>query len=313
MSEFSAFLEELEEERLAIIKRAKKPRLVALILVLGSVPAFVFIENNFVGGALIVAAIVSFIIGEYPKMGFTRKFKNTVIGKLVNHMHAGLQYNPTGGFHYSFLHEHGLLSRSPNQGKSEDRIHGKIGATEIDLCEQLVEKKTTTIDSKGRKQTHIEQLFKGLVVSADFNKSFQSETIIVPDKGDSGKWEWMAKKLEAKSKGGKKMVRLEDPEFEKIFTVYSTDQVESRYLLSTAFMQRLVQLHQKLSAIAKPEIFLSFKNERMILAVNWSANFFEFDFSKTVHEEVKETAEELKICTDVVEDLNLNTRIWSKQ
>jgi len=37
---------------------------------------------------------------------------------------------------------------------------------------------------------------------------------------------------------------LEDPTFEKIFEVYTTDQVESRYLLTPDLMQKLVDLEE---------------------------------------------------------------------
>lgn len=40
------------------------------------------------------------------------------------------------------------------------------------------------------------------------------------------------------------VVRLEDPEFEKIFVVYSSDEVEARYILSTSFMERLVEFRK---------------------------------------------------------------------
>ena len=37
---------------------------------------------------------------------------------------------------------------------------------------------------------------------------------------------------------------LEDPEFERIFEVYTTDQVESRYLLTPDLMQKLVDMEK---------------------------------------------------------------------
>ena len=37
-------------------------------------------------------------------------------------------------------------------------------------------------------------------------------------------------------------MKLENPDFEKTFDVYSTDQIEARYLLSPSMMERLLAL-----------------------------------------------------------------------
>lgn len=313
MSELSTELAQFEQERQAIIQKAKKPRIAAVLIGLSALPVFLLLDNSFWGFLCILAAVIVLAIGEYPKTVFAKKFKQKVIAKLVKHLHPDLDYDPAGGFHYSFLYDQGLINTKPNQGKSEDRIFGKIGATAIDLCEQKVERKTTTTDSKGKTQTRIEQLFKGLVISADFHKSFAGETVILPDWAENSGWSWLAKKFQSNSRDGNRIVALENPEFEKLFAVYSSDQVEARYLLSPAMMDRMVSLHNKLSSSASCKIMIRFFNDKMIMAIDWSNNFFEYDFKKTAKEEVAETYEELELCTGIVEDLNLNTRIWSKQ
>lgn len=313
MTDLSTELAQFEQERLDIIQKAKKPRLAAALICLSAIPTFTFLENGFWGVLCIIVAVIVFAIGEYPKTVFAKKFKQQVISKLVKHLHPDLDYDAAGGFHYSFLYDQGLINTTPNQGKSEDRIFGKIGATSIDLCEQKVERKTTTTDSKGRTQTRIDQLFKGLVISADFHKSFVGETVILPDWAESSGWSWLAKKFQSSSRDGNRIVSLENPEFEKLFAVYSSDQVEARYLLSPAMMDRMVKLYHKLSKSANCKIMIRFFNDKMIMAIDWSNNFFEYDFKKTAKEEVTETYEELALCTGIVEDLNLNTRIWSKQ
>ena len=313
MSDLSQLLSDLEQERINIIKKAKRPRIIAVIIALASLPVFTYYDSMLFGIIILVVAFIVFAVGEYPKIVFAEKFKQNVITKLIKHLHPELDYDPKGGFHYNFLHDQGLIRSTPTRGKSEDRIYGKIGATAIDLCEQLVEKVTTTTDSKGNKKTHVEKLFKGLVISADFHKSFNGETVILPDWAESSAWTWLAKKFQSSKRDGNRMVALENPDFEKLFAVYSSDQVEARYLLSPAMMDRMVKLYEKLSASSNCKIMMRFHDEKMIMAIDWGNNFFEYDFKKTVAEEVKETYSELELCTGIVEDLNLNTRIWSKQ
>ena len=50
-------------------------------------------------------------------------------------------------------------------------------------------------------------------------------------------------------------VKLENPDFEKTFDVYSTDQIEARYLLSPSMMERLLALDREFNK----NITISFK------------------------------------------------------
>lgn len=312
-SNLKQLLAELENERQEIQSKQKKPQLIGAIIGVCSIPAFIFIEGAFVGIIILILGGFFFVIAGMMQKPFEKKFKTEVIGLLAKHVNPSLQYEPKGGFGSDYLYEAGLVSDQPSICNSEDRIYGKIGLTDIDLCEQRLKKKETYRDSKGRTKTKIVEMFSGLVVSADFHKNFSGTMLIIPDITDSASWKWMAKQLEIKTKGDQKLVKLENAEFEKIYSVYATDQIEARYILSPSFMERLIKMHQKLNSESKASISLSFQNERMIMAVNWRNNFFEYSFNKSVKEEVQETIDELKLCTDIVDELNLNTRIWSKQ
>jgi hypothetical protein len=272
-----------------------------------------FTDNLLAAVVFVIAGIIMFFVAEAPKRKFKKLFKEKVVSQLAKQIDSSIEYQPTGGWSYSFLYDIGLLNTQPNQGRSEDSFSGRMGATDIKFCELLAEKKTTHVDSNGKTRTTVEQLFKGLVLEADFHKSFKGETVILPDWAERSSWKWLAKKFQAKSRDGNRIVALENPEFEKLFAVYGSDQVEARYLLSPSMMQRMVDLYHKLSASASCKISILFKSEKMYLAVDWNHNFFEYDFRKSVAEEVKETYEELKLCTGIVEDLNLNTRIWGKE
>ena len=312
MSDLANVLADFEQERISILQKTRRPKLIALVLLVIAIPLF-FLEYILPSIACGIGAVIAFVISELPKQRFKQSFKEKVVGELAKQIDPSVTYAPKGGWHYTFLHDIGLINTRPNQGKSEDFFKGRIGETDIAFCEQKAEKKTTRTDSKGRTTTHIEKLFSGLVLEADFHKSFQGETIILPDWAENSGWTWLAKKFQANSRDGNKIVQLENPEFEKLFAVYGSDQVEARYILSPAMMTRMVALYKKLSSSSKCKIFVAFKAEKMYLAIDWNNNFFEYDFSKSVEEEVRETFDELKLCTGIVEDLNLNTRIWSKQ
>ena len=106
------------------------------------------------------------------------------------------------------------------------------------------------------------------------------------------------------------MVELENPEFEKLFTVYGTDQIEARYILSTSLMERLVNYRRK----ANTSLHLSFIHSKLYVALPVSKNLFEPNvFSSGVKSGyLKEYFSYLELVTGIIDDLNLNLRIWGK-
>jgi len=150
-------------------------------------------------------------------------------------------------------------------------------------------------------------VFHGVFLVASFNKHFKSETIILP----RSKVSFLSKIIKYKIFDIFKVIKLEDVAFNKEFTVYSTDQVESRYILSTSFMQRLLSYRQKL----KRKISISFAHDKMFLTIPHYINLFEpalfesfFDFAF-----IQKSYEAIKLYTDIVEDLHLNLRVWNKE
>lgn len=80
---------------------------------------------------------------------------------------------------------------------------------------------------------------------------------------------WAAYLLKIKSM---KSVNLEDPVFSKKYKVYSSDQVESRYLLTPAFMERLNNIK---TAFGVRKIKCSFYNDKLMFAISTNKNVFE--------------------------------------
>ena len=69
-----------------------------------------------------------------------------------------------------------------------------------------------------------------------------------------------------------KKVILEDPEFMKRFNVYSSDQVEARYLITPSFMRRFMDLKTSFGA---KTIKCSFFNDNLMIAISTHKNLFE--------------------------------------
>ncbi len=96
----------------------------------------------------------------------------------------------------------------------------------------------------------------------------------------------------------------------KRFVCYATDPIEARYLLSPALMQRILRLGVRAHGPRR----LSFVDESLYLALPLSGEVFRVPFLRGMVQEpeVLAFARELLSFAGIVEELDLNTRIWSK-
>ncbi|MCK5067632.1 MAG: DUF3137 domain-containing protein [Bacteroidales bacterium] len=108
----------------------------------------------------------------------------------------------------------------------------------------------------------------------------------------------------------KNLVKLEDRQFEKEFAVYSKDQVEARYVLTPMLMQKILDFNKQ----TRRGIFLSFSKSRINIAVPLG-NIFEPPFRRSVtdYDYFKKNYYYLSLFAEIVEELDLNTRIWGKK
>jgi hypothetical protein len=186
--------------------------------------------------------------------------------------------------------------------------------------------------------------FKGLFFMADFNKDFQCYTVVRPRKFEWGEphkrktdehYSMPAYRshgrLQVEETGEKlETVRLEDPEFAGYFDVFSNDQVLSRYILTPSMMEKIKALRQK----SGNEVFISFSHSTMYIAVPLQRPMLEAKGSikqayseyikpgaetkavmmaeKADNQHILDFFEDLTFAFDIVEDLQLNTRIWTR-
>ncbi len=264
---------------------------------------------------LIVAIIlaVGALILTYVLMarGFVDGFKHDVIGRIVKFCDPTLVYSPKRGITEPQFKQSRIFERRIDRYKGEDHVAGTIGKTHIEFSEVHAEYKTTTRSSKGHTQTHWHTIFRGLFFIGDFNKDFRTLTVVLPDVAER-LFGFLGAKLQSMNilRTGKP-VRLEDPEFEKEFAVYGQDQIEARYVLSTSLMRRILDFKRKTGS----QIYLSFVGSHVHLGISTNRNMFEPRLFRTLidFDLVQSYLEDLQLAVGIVEDLNLNTRIWTKE
>jgi hypothetical protein len=242
---------------------------------------------------------------------YRKEFKTEVIGRVVTYVDPSLRYRPEGAIGQGDFQASRLFTHRIDRYRGEDLVRGKLGKTEIAFSEVHAEYKTESRDSKGHRRTSWHTIFKGLYFIADFNKDFAGLTLVVPDVAERlfGKLGQMFQSVNVTRPG--ELVKLEDPEFEKVFAVYGSDQVEARYILSTALMQRLLDFTKK----TKCPVHISFVRSQVHVAITTGRDLFEPKMLQPATEfgTIEEYFRDLSLATGIVEDLNLNRRIWTKR
>jgi hypothetical protein len=156
------------------------------------------------------------------------------------------------------------------------------------------------------KETHWETIFKGMFIIADFNKNFSGRTYVWSENKPQLNF---LNKLFTSFASGLEKVKLESPDFEKRFIVYSNDQVEARYILTPSFMERAVRLQQMTDA----DTSMSFVHSKIHVAIPMKKEMFEPSvFSANDFSRLENFRSTIQIVYDIIDELKLNERLWTK-
>ncbi len=289
--------DELEEERK--ISNRKKQQIHLLFglaaLLVGTMliawASFIFIM---MGGFGIAALWYYFIDKENKKFG--RLFKMKVMVPSLLKRFPDMSYQEKGISEEHFLKSELYKRNKVDRYSSEDEFSGIHGKTKFRFSEVHVEQESSNSDGGSSYTT----VFQGVFMIADFNKSLNGTTRVI-----QGSDNFLKKIVNRKTQ-----VALEYPDFENIFNTYSDDQIEARYILSTAMMERILNLQAKW----REELRISFIRDHVFIAINHKQNLFEPNMKQEINlDQVKRIHEEVEMCLGIIDALDLNTRIWTKE
>ncbi|NNC83271.1 MAG: DUF3137 domain-containing protein [Flavobacteriales bacterium] len=298
-------LRELEVERKQIKSTLLYPTIGLGALAVG----LIAILPNLGIQSLILAGITGIGLFTWFKTKASREyrseFKNRIIRAILRHIDKELRYSGYGSIKKSEFISCGIYTERPDRYRGEDLFSGQLDQTEFAFSE--VHSQVYREDSKGRKQ--LQTQFKGLFFRADLNKFTQHRTVIVPDLAERFLGN-MGQQLQKLNFTRDELVQMENVDFEKRFAVYSSDQVEARYILSPKLMERIFLYAEKHEVSPS----LSFKDSKVYVAIPISKEFFEPSIFRSIidKEATREYHDDMMLAISLVEELDLNTRIWSK-
>ncbi|GJM34795.1 MAG: hypothetical protein DHS20C18_37960 [Saprospiraceae bacterium] len=149
-----------------------------------------------------------------------------------------------------------------------------------------------------------------LVLVFDFHKEVTGKTVVFPDFAQQLLGTWLGKEVQELGWHGLELVYFEDHTFEKHYAVYSSDQIEARYILTPSMMEGLVTMKAKYGY----DFSFSFTGGKVCVAISGLP-----DYRNKLKDRVTPDGayqnfyRPIEIAIDVIETMNLNTRIWSKE
>jgi hypothetical protein len=246
---------------------------------------------------------------------YQHQFKVRVIRQLVRIQYPKARYSPSDGIDVATFRSSRLFHSEVDRYHAEDLVEGRCGTTRFRISEVHAEHMTTSMDTRGGTRTQWHTIFRGTICFADFHKHFRGFTLVLPDTAERLLGH-LGQQLQGVAAGGTgwQLVALEDVEFERAFVVYGTDQVEARYILSLSLMQRLLDLRRRLGG----DLRVAFVDDQVVVAVAHVTNRFEppsvwRSEPVLVPHDVEVYLAQIRLAADIVEGLDLDTRIWSKQ
>jgi hypothetical protein len=307
-SELKTSIAGIESKR----KGVARSFVVMFVLIVSVFLSFILISQQFylnviVGFILIVAAIVFFVKGAYLYLKFRSEYKSSVVKKVVQFINPKYLYDANKHISLNDFTMSKLGSEQVNKAIGDDYVCGKIDKTVFEFSELVAQYEYETTDDDGKKVKQVNTQFNGLFFLADFNKHIQGETFVLPDRAERflGKF---GQNLQKSTKGD--LVKLENPEFEKYFAVFSTNQVEARYILTPAIMEGMVSIRKKVGA----NCYFSFIGERVYCGIEFNKALFEASITKSVSFADVEFMHSLfTLIETIITEMNLNTRIWTKE
>ena len=299
-------VERFEENRISTLKEARKRLIIWLFYIFFTSFIVYFLYKNFLELNRDIVAFTTLILVSIgvaapffwifsPIWSYEENIKKEIFPNVLNFF---------GDFKYHIetkksVKEYYATELIPKHDTeiAEDHITGTYKDIKVDLFETKLSN-----DSDENSSTTLNTVFDGIIVELSMNKSFSGKTVIKKDIGTVGNW------FINKSTSLKK-VKLEDPNFEKMFEVFSDDQVEARYLLTVTFIERLKELVENFGG---KSIQCCFYNNKLLMMIPIEKDMFEpgsIYEAEDFIDDSKSLLKELSLIFNIIDTLKLNMKI----
>lgn len=245
-----------------------------------------------------VLFLLPFYVGKVLKKDFEKKVKQKVIKSFLSFF-GDFKWSMKQHLSQSLLESSGLTGHI-DRIESDDYFKGSFNNIGITISEMTLIREMLVSFIR-----HDEiKFFKGIFIKLDLTKEISSHTIIIENLSLCPK---LFTQLPVIFPGLEK-IKLEDPDFNRQFDVFSNNQTEARFLLTTTFMERFKHLKEIFNT---NHIRASFQNNSVLIAISSNKDLFVLgNITKPVTDtqEVQTLFEEFAAVLSLIEVLKLNIK-----
>lgn len=275
-SNYNTFFFENLRSKLLIIENKRKHSLQLFILLcfpLGIVFFFQFYKiqtYNLLLACLLIIPFVAIVLFLF-KLVFSKYkifYKTKVIPLIFNQIFDKHDYYPNLFLSEAEFTGSMLYQKTYNRFSGEDLIEGVFNGIKFKMSELTVK----NVQKSGKNKSE-KIVFKGILINCEIKTPYWGETIVEPDIAESY-FGHLGKMLQFKNKLNHDVIRLESIEFEKLFVVRASDQIESRKILSPKVQERLTTLSRKYKIV----FGFSVSANQISIAIPDQQNYFEPEY-----------------------------------
>lgn len=252
-----------------------------------------------------VGAVLALIIGHARVDKLRKRIKEELNTRIAGAFGLEYQVKP---YQTPRFRRFGELGLAPHHDRRsfEDYFSGTVRGCGFELYEaNLEERRTRTVTTNGRTrtETYYVTVFHGVLIRIDFPRKVEGITVITRDAGWFNALGGFGRRI-----NGRKLERigLVDPTFEKTFEVYGDDQVLARYMLTPAFMERLLELEASLKGKSATAAFDAHSGQGELMIAAQTGNLFEAgSMYKPLADQgrVKSIIDEIRLILDIIDML----------
>ena len=214
-------------------------------------------------GFVVFGALYSYISMAYAKKKLAgtedyTQLKSKIFSRVVHYISPDFQYIEKGHIGLGDLLASFLFRQERYDLTGSDQIVGHYNGVPFQSCNLTLTYRPTV-----RKENEPDRVaFYGNYFVARSPKTFEHPIVIHPVKSFFGTLN--DNDIAAYLNTGGERIRLEDPEFQKMFEVYCDDQITARYVLTPAFMERLKKLNERY----KGQVYIAINTDNIVIATN---------------------------------------------
>ena len=277
--EIARFLDSKDEERIATLKKANLISVITILLaIVGFVATLTIVKE---GEIPIQIPILIAVIGCGIRTWYIKKFINEIKKKVMpkacscfKNLHwSADKYTDT-----SFIRNSEMFSYY-NREHVDDVFYGNYNGINFKIVEICLE-----YHRRSGKHSSTTTIFDGILLRISMDKKFNGQTVVRPDT-----------LFHSSTASHLKRTELEDVDFEKKFDVFTTDEIEARYLITPALMEKLKNIGK---AFYAQRTYCAFNNSEILIGFSNSQNFFEVC---SINKPLNDRAHFIKMLNEIIE------------